>query len=185
MLGHLEVHAAEITRLELDSQVVPPAQRGKRSRRRSPRSQERRDDILIDLLLDHVEDQRSAVGSVQNLLPVAIDSLALLVHHFVVFEQVLADLEVAFFDLLLGRLDAPRDHAGFRSASPSCMPSRSRMLLRPTAPAKIRIRSSSQRQVEATAAGIALASAATAQLQVDPPRFVPFGADHVQPAELA
>ena len=47
------------------------------------------------------------------LLAVAVDALALLVHHLVVFEQVLADVEVAFFDLLLGAFDAAADHAAF------------------------------------------------------------------------
>ena len=49
-----------------------------------------------------------AVAAVEDLLPVAVDPLALVVHHLVVFEQVLADVEVALLDLLLGRLDAPR-----------------------------------------------------------------------------
>src|SRR3984893_16052194 len=35
----------------------------------------------------------------------------LVVHDLVVFEQVLADVEVALLDLLLGPLDAPRHHA--------------------------------------------------------------------------
>ena len=40
-----------------------------------------------------------------------VDRLALLVHHVVVLEQVLADLEVVRLDLLLRALDRARDHA--------------------------------------------------------------------------
>ena len=48
----------------------------------------------------------------------AVDRLALLVHDVVVLEEVLADLEVAAFDLLLGPLDRARDHAATRWGRP-------------------------------------------------------------------
>ncbi len=45
-------------------------------------------------------------ASFENLLAVAVDSLALVVHHLVVLEQVLADVEVALLDLLLRSFDS-------------------------------------------------------------------------------
>ena len=46
------------------------------------------------------------VAAEQQLLAQRVDGLALRVHHVVVLEQVLADVEVALFDLLLRVLDA-------------------------------------------------------------------------------
>ena len=75
----------------------------------------------VDLLVDHLDDQIAAVDAVENPLAEAVDALPLLVHHFVVFEQVLADFEVALFDLLLGAFDAAARPCGFRSLRlPSC-----------------------------------------------------------------
>src|SRR5688572_14222502 len=47
----------------------------------------------------------------ENLAAQRVDALPLLVHHVVVFEQVLADGKVLRFDLLLGALDGARHHA--------------------------------------------------------------------------
>ena len=66
----------------------------------------------VDRVVDHAPDQvdhyfrfaRARCG--ENLLPFFVEDLALMVHHFVVFEQVLADTEIAFFDLLLRAFDA-------------------------------------------------------------------------------
>ena len=139
--------------------------------------------MAVDLLVDHVEDQLLAVGAVENPLAIAIDALALLVHHLVVFEQVLANFEVAFFDLLLGTFDAAADHAAVdRFAFLHAQPGED--VLHPFAgedPHQVVF----QRQEEAAAAGIALASATAAQLQVDAAGFVPLGADDVQAAQLA
>ncbi len=69
-------------------------------------------------------------------------------------------------------------------ASPSCMPSRFRIVLDPLAgedPHQVVF----QREVEAAAAGVALPAAAAAQLEVDAAGFVPFGADDVQAADAA
>ena len=100
------------------------------------------------------------------LLAVAVDALALLVHDLVVFEQVLADLEVAFFDLLLGALDAARDHAALDGlALLHAQPGED--VLHPLAgehPHQVVF----QGEVEAAAAGVALAAATAAKLEVDP-----------------
>ena len=68
---------------------------------------------MIDLLADHVQDKLLAVGAVEDVLPVAVNAFALLVHDRVVFEQVFADVEVAFLDLFLRAFDAARDHVAF------------------------------------------------------------------------
>ena len=47
----------------------------------------------------------------ENLAAQRVDVLALLVHHVVVLEEVLADREVLRLDLLLRALDGPRHHA--------------------------------------------------------------------------
>ena len=139
-------------------------------------------EVLVDLLVDHLEDQVAAVDAVENPLAVAVDALPLLVHHLVVFEQVLADFEVALFDLLLGAFDAAGDHPAFdRLAFLHAEPGEH--VLHPLAgedPHQVVF----ERQVEAAAAGIALAAAAAAKLQVDAAGFVPLGADDVQAAEL-
>ena len=115
-------------------------------------------------------------------LAVAVNPLALLVHHLVVFEQVLADVEVALFDFLLGPFDAAADHAAFDRLA-LLHAQAGEHVLDPFAgedPHQVVF----QRQVEAAAAGVALPAATAAQLQVDAAGLVPLGADDVQAAEL-
>ncbi len=69
--------------------------------------------VVVDLAVDHLEDQLAARHAVENLLAVPVDALPLLVHDFVVFEQVLPNLEIPLFHLLLSTLDAPRNHPAF------------------------------------------------------------------------
>src|SRR5262249_56252373 len=64
----------------------------------------------VDLLVEHLDDARLAVGAAEDALPLAVDLLALVVHHLVVLEQVLAAVEVALLDALLGLADLPRHH---------------------------------------------------------------------------
>ena len=109
-----------------------------------------------------------------------VDVLALLVHHVVVLEQMLADGEVLRLDLLLRALDGPGDHAvldrhAFFHAEPLHQ-----------AGDAVRAEDAHQvvfeREIEARRAGVALASGAAAQLVVDAPRLVALGADDVQAA---
>src|ERR1019366_7048609 len=111
---------------------------------------------------------------------IAVDPLALIVHDLVVFEQVLADVEVLFLDLLLGGLDAAADHAaldrltglhaepGQDSRDPFAGEDTHQVVL--------------QRQEESARTRIALPTGAAAKLIVDAARLVAFGADDVQPA---
>ena len=58
-----------------------------------------------------VSSSSNLIFALENLAAHRVDVLALLVHHVVVFEEMLADREVLRFDLLLGALDGARDHA--------------------------------------------------------------------------
>ena len=65
---------------------------------------------FLDLVVDHLEDHFLGRCSLEQALPERVDALSLLVHDFVVFEQVFADVEVALLDLLLSAFDPPADH---------------------------------------------------------------------------
>ena len=79
----------------------------------------------VELLVNHVQDAHLAVGVIKDLLTVAVDALALRVHHLVVLEQVLAGVEVVLLDFLLGLLNLPRDHARSQWPCPLPCPGRS------------------------------------------------------------
>ena len=110
-----------------------------------------------------------------------VDALTLLVHHVVVFEQVLADGEVLRFDLLLRALDGARHHPMLdRHALFHAEPlHQAGDPIRPEDPHQVVF----ERQVEARRARVALAAGAAAQLVVDAARLVALGAEDVQPAE--
>ena len=118
----------------------------------------------------------------ENLAAQRVDALTLLVHHVVVFEQVLADGEVLRFDLLLRALDGARHHA--------VLDRHAFFHAEPLHQARDAIRAEDAHQVvfereeEARRARVALAAGAAAQLVVDAARFVPLGADDVQAAEV-
>ena len=108
------------------------------------------------------------------------DDLALVVHHVVVLEDVLADVEVARLDLLL-RL--------FQRLVDPGMDDRLALLqaeLGQHAVELVRTEDAHQivfeRQEELGTAGIALTAGAAAQLVVDAAAFVALGAEHEQPA---
>ena len=119
--------------------------------------------------------------SFENLAAQRVDALALLVHHVVVLEQVLADGEVLRLDLLLGALDGARHHLVLdRNAllHPEAL-HQARDAIRPEDPHQVVF----EREVEARGAGIALPPGAAAQLVVDAPRLVPLGAEDVESAD--
>ena len=64
-------------------------------------------DLPADRALDRVERGVAQVFTVEHLLAAPVDDLALLVHDFVVLEDVLADLEVAVFDRGVARARRP------------------------------------------------------------------------------
>src|SRR2546430_15234815 len=64
----------------------------------------------LDRRLDHMQGFRlQLLASLEGELPQRVDHLALLVHHVVVLEELLAGLEVLQLDALLGLADGARD----------------------------------------------------------------------------
>src|SRR5690606_1622955 len=111
-------------------------------------------------------------------LAVAVDPLPLLVHHLVVFEQVLADFEVVLLALLLGPFDAAAHHLALDGlsllhAEPS---EHIRDPLAGEDPHEIVF----ERQVEPARTGVTLATATAAELKVDTAGFVALGADNMK-----
>ena len=140
-------------------------------------------DILRDLPVDHLLNQLAAVGPFQNPLAESIHPLALLIHHLVVFEEILADVEVAFFDLLLRRLDPPRDHPALdRFAFLHAQTSKD--VFHPFAGENAH-QIVFEREEEPAGTGISLAAAAAAQLQIDAAGLMPLRADDVEAAHAA
>ena len=125
--------------------------------------------VDADLALEHFAPQR-------------VDALALLVHHVVVLEQVLADREVLRLDLLLRALDRARHHLVLdRDALLHPEPlHEARDAVGAEDPHQVVF----EREIEARRAGIALPAGAAAQLVVDAARLVPLGAEDVQAANL-
>ena len=139
-------------------------------------------DEIVDDVGAHVGDRRLERLLRHHLAPVLEDDLALVVHHVVELEDVLADVEVARFDLLLRflqRLVDPRvdDRLVVLQAQP--LQHRVHALGAEDAHQVVL-----QRQVELGAAGVALAARAAAQLVVDAAALVPLGAHDVEAARL-
>ena len=122
------------------------------------------------------------VGAVEDLVAAPVDDLALLVHHLVVLEDVLADLGVALLDGVLRPLDGLGDHPrldrhvvghrlGHHPVHRAGGEEAHELVF--------------EREVEAALAGIALAAGAATELVVDAAALVALGAEHVEAAELA
>ncbi len=137
-------------------------------------------DALGDGVGDHVDDHVLQVAALQHALALRVEGAPLIVHDLVVFQQVLADVEVALLDLLLRLLDGLGNalvldgHAVFHAQPVEQFEQR-----RPGEHAHQVV---IQRQEEAAGAGVALAAGSAAELVVDPPRLVPLRADDVQAA---
>jgi hypothetical protein len=118
----------------------------------------------------------------EDVAPQLVDRLALLVHHVVVLEQVLADLEVPALHLLLGALDGAADHAVLDGLALFHAELAHQPLDAVGAedPHQVVF----ERQVEPRRAGVALAARTAAELVVDAARLVALGAEDVQAAGL-
>ena len=121
------------------------------------------------------------VGAAEYLAPALVDHLALLVHHLVVFEDILADLGVALLHRVLGPLDGLGDHGRLDGRvlgqglvhHPAHGPGGEQahqVVL--------------QRQVEPALARVALAARPAPELVVDPAALVALRAQHVEAAQL-
>ncbi len=109
-----------------------------------------------------------------------VNRFALLVHHVVVFEQVFAGLEVLRFDGFLRVLDALADEARLDGHAFGHAQAEHQGLHALAAENAQQI--VFERKEEARRAWIALAAGASAELIVDAPRLVAFGAENMQPA---
>ena len=136
-------------------------------------------DGIDDPAADLVDHRRDPLGRHQ-LVAQLVDHLALVVGDVVVFEQMLADVEVVRLDLALRGFDgvghpAVFQHLAFLHAE----------LLQHRAHARRQEDAHQivfERQIEARSTGVALTAGTAAQLVVDAPRLVAFGADDIQAA---
>jgi hypothetical protein len=141
--------------------------------------------VLIHELRDHVlADALDRLGHILGAHEVGallINHAPLIVRNVVIFQQLLAGIEVVLLDAPLRALDLPRQHAAFdRLAGLHADPGHERLHAGRIAENTHQI--IFQRQVEAARARVALAAGAAAQLIVDAPRFMALGADDVQSA---
>ena len=169
--------SSRLQRLEVPLARDRPAcrRRCRPSRRAGPRARSSRYSRVSTVLV------LAADLALEDLPAQRVDALALLVHHVVVLEEVLADGEVLGLHLLLRALDGARHHPVLdRHALFHAEPlHQARDAVRPEDPHQVVF----EREVEARRAGVALAAGAAAQLVVDAARLVALGADDVQAAD--
>ena len=126
------------------------------------------------------QNQFFLIDAFQQLPAQAVNRLALLVHHIVVFEQVFTGFEVLTFDRLLRCLDAPRDQARFDGDA--FFHAQTLQQVRNPLFGEDAHQVIFEREIEARGTGIALTAGAATQLIVDAAGFVAFGAENVQTA---
>ncbi len=141
--------------------------------------------VLIHQLRDHVLanalDRLGDVFGAHEVGALLINHAALIVRHVVVFQQLLARIEVVLLHPPLRALDLARQHAALdRLAGLHADARHQRLHARRIAEDAHQV--VFERQIEAARSRIALASRAAAQLIVDAPRLVALRADDVQAA---
>ena len=125
-------------------------------------------------------DLAAQVLRVQDVVALLVDHLALVVGHVVVFQQLLADIEVAGLDLALRRFNAARDDASLDGLALGHLePVHDGLDAVTGEDAHQRV---VQAQVEARRARVALAAGTPAQLVVNAARLMAFGGDDAQAA---
>ena len=111
----------------------------------------------------------------------AVNRLALLVHHIVVFEKVFAGVEVLRFDGFLGLLDTIRDHFRFDGHAFGHAEAVHKLLDALAAEDAHEVVFEGEEKARGTR--VALAAGPSTQLVIDAACFVAFGAENVQAAE--
>ena len=134
----------------------------------------------LDVLLQHIVHLGADVLAVQHLVALAVDDLTLLVHDVVVLQDVLADLEVAALEFLLGRLDGAGDHPVL-DGGVLVDAQRAHQALHAVA-AEQAHQVVLEAQVEAGCTGVALTACTAAQLVVDTAALVALGTNDEQTA---
>ncbi len=66
---------------------------------------------VLQHLFGHLNDQGVNVVRFQHFAPLVVDDLTLLGHHVIVFQEMLADVEIMGFDLALGVFNGSGNHA--------------------------------------------------------------------------
>ncbi len=128
------------------------------------------------------EDELLDALAFQNILPHSVEGMTLVIHDLVVFENVLANQEVAFLDLSLSLADGlgkhrmldgiPLLHAEFAED------------LERGGPCEHLHQIIIETQEEPGGPLVSLSTGSTSQLVVDPSRVMPFSSDHVQATKL-
>ncbi|SHT05356.1 Uncharacterised protein [Mycobacteroides abscessus subsp. abscessus] len=124
-------------------------------------------DVGGDGVGDHLLDLRLQILPVEDPATLGVDDLALLVHHLVVLEDVLSDLEVLLLNLSLRTLDGIGHHLGLDRHVVRDVHARQDRFQRSTIEAAHQF--ILQRQIEAGLARVALTPGAPTQLVVDTP----------------
>ena len=135
---------------------------------------------FVDHLVAHVDDGGGDVLDLHELAALLVDDLALVVHHVVELEEVLADFEVARLDLLLGLLQGlvdPRMDDGLAVLEAE-LPQHAVDALGAEDAHEVVF----QGQEELRRAGVALAPRAAPELVVDATALVALGADDEEAA---
>ena len=135
---------------------------------------------LFDRLLAHVGDDVADILLAHEVAALLENDLALVVHHVVVFEDVLAGVEIAGLDLALRLFDRLVDPA----VDDGLALLKAELLQHPVhaVGAEDAHQIVLQGQEELGAAGVALAAGAAAELIVDAPALMPLSADDVEAA---
>ena len=139
-------------------------------------------EFLLDDVVDHARNVVAKIFAAQNFSTFAVHDFALLIHNVIIFQNVLADVEVARLNFFLRVLNRPRDkrvlnrfvffHAelvhdfgnGFGGEQAH------QVIF--------------ERNVKSRFAGVTLTTRTSAQLVIDSPRFVSLRADNEKPAEF-
>ncbi|NDE98669.1 MAG: DUF1549 domain-containing protein, partial [Verrucomicrobia bacterium] len=139
-------------------------------------------DQRVDGIMAHVDHDIIDLVGIHDIGALLVDHLALVVHHVVVAQQLLTDLEVPGLDLLLRLLErlvdpGVDDRLAFLEAE---LLQHAVDAVGAEDPHQVVF----EREEELGGTGIALAAGAAAELVVDAPALVTFRADHVEAAGL-
>ena len=136
----------------------------------------------IDSLSQVVHCRNFEIEAFKNLVAALINDLALLVHYFVVLENILSDFAVSLFDGGLRTLDRFRDHARFNR-----FVFRKRATHHPAecASGKQAHQFVIEAEIEAAFARVSLTACTTTQLIIDSPRLVALGAKNIKAAKCS
>ena len=118
---------------------------------------------------------------IQNCIALLVDDLALVVGNVIVFQQLLAHIKIACFDLALRALNAPGHDAGFNGLTfRHFQPIHDRLDTITRKDAHQRV---VQAEVEPRRARVSLSARTPTQLVIDTPRFMTLRGDNAQPPQ--